>query len=85
MDEKGANMEKVSFITYRSAASFMQMLGKLAATKFLPEFLPVTNFQGLLNDFRKTIKIICTVYCKIRMFPFVFSLLSHCVRSAHSL
>ena len=53
MDEKGANMEKVSFITYRSAASVMEMLGKLAATKFLPEFLPATNFQGLLNDFRK--------------------------------
>ena len=45
-------MEKVSFITYRSVAGVMQMHGKLAATKFLPEFLPAANCQRNVKKYQ---------------------------------
>ena len=42
-------MEKVSVITHRSAAG---RCGMLAATKFLPEFLPATNFQENVKKYQ---------------------------------
>ena len=42
-------MEKVSVITHRSAAGRCWML---AATKFLPELLPATNFQENVKKYQ---------------------------------
>ena len=87
-------MEKVS-VKVPNAAGVMQMHRKLTVTKFLPGFLPDSNCQGKVKKYQSiekkkqnfkrfltTVKIRCTVYCKI-LCSFLFSACFHIASFVH--